>query len=151
MSVVVKCSYHDDVINWEHFPRYWPFARWIHRSPVNSPHKSQWRGALMLSLICTWINGWVNNREVGDLRRHRAHFDVTVMMILSHQKRLWSKMFFKTNELISAPLDVRYRYTALPHPVAFAVVYVFYWKSSFWADWVIVGITALCYRETESY
>ena len=23
---------HDDVIKWKHFPRYWPFVRWIHRS-----------------------------------------------------------------------------------------------------------------------
>ena len=45
----------------------------------NSPHKSQWRGILMFSLICARINGWVNNRKAGDLRRHRAHFDVTVM------------------------------------------------------------------------
>ena len=66
---------HDDVIEWKHFPRYWPFV-W---SPVNSPHKGQWRGALMFSLICVWINGWVNNREAGDLRRYRAHCDVTVM------------------------------------------------------------------------
>ena len=47
--------------------------------PGNSPHKGQWRGALMFSLICAWIYGWVNNREAGDLRRHRAHNDVTVM------------------------------------------------------------------------
>ena len=40
----------------------------------------QWRRALMLSLICTWINVWVNNREAGDLRRYRAHYDVTVML-----------------------------------------------------------------------
>ena len=45
-------SFHDDVIRWKHFPCYWPFVRGIHRSPVNSPHKGQWRGALMLSLIC---------------------------------------------------------------------------------------------------
>ena len=51
--------------------------------PVNSPHKGQWRGALMLSLICAWIHNWVNNREAGDLRRHRGHYDVT-LMILSH-------------------------------------------------------------------
>ena len=55
------------------------FVPWIHRSPVNFPHKGQWRRALMFSLICTWINGWVNNREAGDLRRHRGHYDVTVM------------------------------------------------------------------------
>ena len=70
---------HDDVIKWEHFPRNWPFVRGIHRSPVKSPHKGQWRGALMFSLICVWINGWVNNGEAGDLRRYRAHYDVTVM------------------------------------------------------------------------
>ena len=49
-------------------------------APVKSPHKGQWRGTLMFSLICVWINGWVNNREAGDLRRHRAHYDVTVMI-----------------------------------------------------------------------
>ena len=38
---------HDDVIKWKHFPRYWPFVRGIHQSPVNSPQKGQWRGALM--------------------------------------------------------------------------------------------------------
>ena len=69
----------DDVIKWKHFPRYWPFVRGIHRSPVNSPHKGQWRRALLFFFICAWINGWVNNREAGDLRRHRAHYDVTVM------------------------------------------------------------------------
>ena len=72
-------SGHDDVIKWKHFPRYWPFVRGIHRLPVNSPHKGQWRGALMFSLICVWINVWVNNREADDLRRHRAHYDVIVM------------------------------------------------------------------------
>ena len=70
---------HDDVIKWKHFPRYWPFARGIHRWPVNSPHKGQWRGALIFSLICVWINGWVNNREADDLRRYRAHNDVTII------------------------------------------------------------------------
>ena len=39
--------FHDDVIKWKYFPRYWPFVRGIYRSPVNSPHKGQWRGALM--------------------------------------------------------------------------------------------------------
>ena len=45
---------HDDVIKWKHFPRYWPFVRGIHQSPVNYLHKGQWRGALMFSLICFW-------------------------------------------------------------------------------------------------
>ena len=47
---------------------------------VNSPYKGQWRGALMFSLICVWINGWVNNREAGDLRRHRGHYNAIVMI-----------------------------------------------------------------------
>ena len=72
-------AHHDDVIKWKHFPRYWPFVREIHRSPVNFPHKGQWRGALIFTLICARINGWVNNHEAGDLRRNRAHCDVTVM------------------------------------------------------------------------
>ena len=46
-----------------------PFVRGSHRSPVNFPHKGQWRGALIFSLICAWMNGWINNREAGDLRR----------------------------------------------------------------------------------
>ena len=78
---------HDDVIKWKHFPRYWPFVRGIHRSPVNSPHKGQWRGALMFSLICVWINAWVNNGEAGDLRRYCAHYDVTVMDTQKRQYR----------------------------------------------------------------
>ena len=72
--------YHDDVIKWKHIPRYWPFVRGIHGFPVNSRHKGQWRRVLTFSLICSWINGWVNNREACDLKRHRAHYDVTVMM-----------------------------------------------------------------------
>ena len=79
-KAILSTSYHDGVIKWKHFPRYWPFVRGIHRSPVNSPYKGQWHGALMFSLICAWINGWVNNREASDLRRHRAHYDVNVYL-----------------------------------------------------------------------
>ena len=49
------------------------------RSPVNSHHKGQWRGALIFSLICTWTTDWVNDRDAGDLRCHHTHYDVTVM------------------------------------------------------------------------
>ena len=45
---------HNDVIKWKYFTRYWPFVRGIHRSPVDSPHKGQLRGAFMFSLICAW-------------------------------------------------------------------------------------------------
>ena len=77
--VVIDMRSHDDVIKWKHFPRYWPFVRGI---PVDSPHKGQWRGALMFSLICPWINGRANNQDARDLRRHRAHYDVAVMCVI---------------------------------------------------------------------
>ena len=76
-----KLQKNDDVIQWKCFLRYWPFVWEIHRSPVNSPHKGQWRGALIFSFICAGIKGWVNNRAVGDLRRHRPHYDVTLMNV----------------------------------------------------------------------
>ena len=60
----------------------------------------QWRGALVFSLICVWINGWVNNGEAGDLRRYRAHYDVTVMNILINTNRLnVDKVFPKRHQL----------------------------------------------------
>ena len=81
---------HDDVIKWKHFLYYWPFVRGIHRLPVNSPHKGQWRGALMFSLICAWIDDCINNREAGDLSHHHAHYDVTVMRWYSTVMRWYS-------------------------------------------------------------
>ena len=76
-----------DVIIWKHFPRYWPIVWGIHRSPVNSPHKGQWGGALMFSLIYACINVWANHRKAGDMRRHRIHYDVTVMTWNLQKKR----------------------------------------------------------------
>ena len=79
-------SYPDDVIKWKHFSRYWPFVRVIHRSSMDSPHKCQWREALVISLICTWTSSWANNCGAGDLRRHRAQYDVTVMISRNGEK-----------------------------------------------------------------
>ena len=83
---------HDDVINLKHFPRHWSFVRGIHRSPVNPPHKGQKRGALIFSLICAWISGWINNREAGDLRRDRAHYDVLFIINWT----TWTNLKFKS-------------------------------------------------------
>ena len=57
-------------------------------SPVTGefPAQSQWRWALMFSLNCAWTDGWVSNRHAGDLRHHRAHYDVTVMRKNDDQK-----------------------------------------------------------------
>ena len=90
--------FHDDVIKWKHFPRHWPLVRGIQRSSVNSPHKGQWRGALIFSLICAGINGWVNNGEADNFRCHRAKYDVIVMFTKSscaHNWILW--VFFACN------------------------------------------------------
>ena len=65
--------------------------------PVNSPHKGQWRGAMMFSLIYPWINDWVSNREAGALRRHRGHYDVIVMHWLYS---LW--LFFPVSVVLYA-------------------------------------------------
>ena len=93
----------DDVIKLKFFPRYWPFVQGIHRWPVNSPRKGQWRGALLFLWYVPWINGWANNRGAGDLRRHRAHYDVAVMLCkkpssngevesaLDNWKSIWNK------------------------------------------------------------
>ena len=45
------------------------------------PRKGQWRGALIFSLICAWTNGWANHWDASDLRRHRAHYSITVMKV----------------------------------------------------------------------
>ena len=42
----------------------------VHSQSVNAPHKGKWRGA----------NNSVNNQDAGDLRHHRAHYDVNVMI-----------------------------------------------------------------------
>ena len=58
----VDSWYHDEVIKWKHLPRYWPFVRGIHGSPVSSPHKGQWRRALMFPLICA-LNKWLSKQS----------------------------------------------------------------------------------------
>ena len=87
-------GYRNSKLSWwrhqmEIFSRYWPFVREFHRSLVDSPHKGQCRGTLMFSLICVWTNFWANNRDAGDLRRHRAHYDVTVMLIFTGNPEIW--------------------------------------------------------------
>ena len=92
-----ESRFHDDVIKWKHFPCYLPFVRGIHRSPMNSPQKGQWRGALMFPLMCVWINGCANNREAGDLRRHRSRYDVTVMQNANRVHNSWGVLYIATN------------------------------------------------------
>ena len=71
-----------------------------------SSHTGQWRGALMFSLICAWTNGWVNNRNADDLRRHRAHNDVIVMTLYVYDRLfIWVtiRTFFDIYRILSMP------------------------------------------------
>ena len=72
---------HGALIKWKYFLRYWPCVRGIHRWLVVT-HKGQWRGDLMFYFMCALIKGWAKNRDADDLRRHRAHYDVAVMLSL---------------------------------------------------------------------
>ena len=78
----VRYVQNDRSARWRHamktFSALLPLCAW--NSTVNSPHKGQ-RRPLMCSLICVWANDWVNNRDAGDLGRHCAPYDVTVMAI----------------------------------------------------------------------
>ena len=79
--------------SWRHqmetFSALLAFCAGIHRPPVNSPHKGQWHGALTFSLICAWTRRWANNGDAGDMRHHRAQYDVIVMW----QPETWSVDF----------------------------------------------------------
>ena len=78
-SYPVCLNQHDDVFKWKHFPRYCSFVRGIHRSPVNSPHKGQWRGALVF---------------YPTLAREFQGF------------RVWGKFVFRTLELTDTPTNL---------------------------------------------
>ena len=94
---------------WKQLPRYWPSVRGIHWSPVWSPHKGQWRGALVFSLMCVWTNGWANSLDAGDLRRNSTHYDVTVMgsllvKMLSATKgiySMWQETDSQANDMLT--------------------------------------------------
>ena len=130
-------------------------------SPVNSPHKDQWRGALRYSLICARINGWVNKSEVGDLKRRCAYYDVTVMCLAylifrqkqkCHIKALFgermlrqlSKMtnyhedsdqnwvaMYKYNKLLSNRKQMRVSWINIPHYIETVHSIVWYHLSYF--------------------
>ena len=94
----------DDVIKWEHFPRYWPFVRGIHRSPVNFTHKGQWRVALIFFFNSrlnkrlskqSW--GWWFETPSSSLWRHcnaielTCRIDVPGSIMTSHSMIWWPR------------------------------------------------------------
>ena len=85
VCICKKLHWHTMTSSNETFSVLLAFVRGIHRWPVHSPHKVQWLGAFIFSLIYAWTNVWANNRDAGDLRRHRTHYDVTVMTLRQTQ------------------------------------------------------------------
>ena len=67
----------------------------------------QLRGALVFSLICAWINGWVNNGEAADLRRHRAHYDVTLMTVVHLLLHIDSRLQAANEDVIQTSVYLR--------------------------------------------
>ena len=83
---------------------------WIHRPPVNSPHKGQWRGALVFFFISAWIKGWVNNlnnREAGDLRRH---YDIIVMNSDKSDVNIWVILVVNIFSLLCVYVSLQWRH-----------------------------------------
>ena len=79
--------FHDDVIKWKHFPRYWPFVRGIHQAPE--------------FLYFLWSAPELTlskNREAGDWRRHCAYYDAPVMYIQDTSLALGNKAISPVSE-----------------------------------------------------
>ena len=96
--------------------------RGIHRSPVNSLHKGQWRGALIFYLRLN--NDWANNREVGFLRCSRAEYDVTIMY---HTRSLTNHIYYTQFDiicLISCLIRVASSFQVKKHIYVYIYIYV---------------------------
>ena len=81
---VIRRKHRDDVIKWIFFRG----DRWI---PLTK--------ATDVELWCFFVLhpntvGWANNRGIDDLRRHRAHYDVTAVHCPAHRsRRLFPDLF----------------------------------------------------------
>ena len=95
-----------------------PFFRGIHQSPVNSPHKSQWRGTLMFLLICAWIKrlskqswGWWFETPSRSLWRHHNSQDHiiggTTEMMRSHSRHMYLIISVGTKYITDELVNVR--------------------------------------------
>ena len=98
---------HDHAIKRKHFLCNWPFVRENHRSTMDSPHKGQWRRALMFSLMCAWTKDWRNSEvtvtadAVMSIWRHCN--DVTVMEL--HLNPCLAEFFWEKNRWLTARLQ----------------------------------------------
>ena len=95
--------FHDDVIKWKPFPRYWPFVWGIHhRSLVVVPFTNASDAELWCFLWSVPEQTVANNRDADDLRCHRAHYDVTVMhwsYTPPYLSWIWKRIHSSHNEI----------------------------------------------------
>ena len=107
---------HDDVIKWKHFPPYRTFVRKIHRSPVNSPHKGQRRGALVFWYPCLhqelskqWRRRWFETPS--------RSFDVIVMLYRQAEHDVSSSRPMCTSSIYLQHFGgYTYTFLTMPHP-----------------------------------
>ena len=91
-------DYHDDVM--ETFSALLAICTGNSPVPGEFPAQRPVTRSFHVILICAWINRWVNNREAGDLRRYRAHYDVIVMYF--PVARLSAAMLLIVEQVISS-------------------------------------------------
>ena len=133
---------HDDVIKWKHFPRYWPFLRGIHRSPVNSPHKGQWGGALTFSFFDLHLNkrltkqswSWWFETPPCPLWRHcNAVISTTVCSTCVRSRRSWWRHDIETGLGHCWPFGFPFRVS----DVEFEVYFMLTWTSHWTNRWIV--------------
>ena len=83
----------------------------------------------MFSFIYAGINGWVNNREASDLTRHRAHYDVIVMLWI-HNRHLVPRLAASCGFLISFRRKTLRDVTQLDCSISGTVFYLWWIKIS---------------------
>ena len=79
-------------------------------SPVTGEFTSQrpMTRSFVVFLISAWTNGWVNNRDPGDLKHHCTHYGVIVMML----ERYWSPFFETSTNFIQREIVFFYCFTS---------------------------------------
>ena len=148
VMLITKLPCHDNVIKWKHFPvwygglkahwSYLPYAWWRHQMETfsasmalcagNSPVTGEFPSTKPVTRSFDIFFdlrpnkfAWVSNREAGDLRRHRAHYDIIVIDVCEHS--VWLLLILVDSEdnpayvLFSSDF-IHYPYTPsypLPH------------------------------------
>ena len=110
------------------------------------PHKGQWRGALMFTLICAWINGWLDNREAGDLTRHRAHYDVIIMISTTNNS---CREYTRNISILNLNVELMRVTMTSWHVNTFRITGLVRWEWPFVTSWspsqMISNVGSLCF------